>query len=328
MILILGESQDISTDKVCSWLNYYSKRFLRINDEHNNLDIVDCVYFTDNKYGLILQINGFSYDFNDFNIIWCRRGHPVFSIPSKSSLKITANNIPFKIDQHLTSEIKTLNRYLEYIISLKHHINRPDHYNSNKLIALNIAQRVGLRVPETIITQRRAELIEFLDSKGNCITKNIQDNLGYHDKNYTFGHGTMDVNINSSDVGSFFYSLFQNKIDKKYELRIFYLLGEFYSSAALPPIDSNFVDIRTTNRKNRRIPFNLPEEIKNKLHSFMVDMKLESGSIDVLVDKNNDYWFLEVNPVGQFDFLSGKNNFYIEREIAKKLINGTKDTSC
>ena len=65
--------------------------------------------------------------------------------------------------------------------------------------------------------------------------------------------------------------------------------------------------------------------IKEKITDFMLDKKLESGSIDVMVDKNNDYWFLEVNPVGQFDFLSGENNFYIEREIAKTLINGSKN---
>jgi|LSQX01.1.fsa_nt_gb ATP-GRASP peptide maturase of grasp-with-spasm system len=327
MILVLGEMEDTSSDKVCSWLNYYGKRFLRINDDHNNLDIVDYVYFTDNEYGLKLRVNDCSYDFEDFDFIWCRRGYIVFSMPSESSLNITANKIPFKIDRHLSNEIETLNKYLEFLIENKQHINSPSQYNSNKLIALYKAKKAGLKIPKTIITQSRSELISFVDNNGKCITKNIQDNLSYHDNNYTFGHGTIEVSLNSSDTDSFFYSLFQNKINKKYELRIFYLLGKFYASAALPPFDSNESDIRATNKKNRRMPFNLPNEIKNKLHNFMLDMKLESGSIDVMVDKNNDYWFLEVNPVGQFDFLSGKNNFYIERAIAKTLINGSKNKS-
>lgn len=314
--------EDPSTDKVCSWLNYYNKKFVRVKNFDNNLDLVWNVVFTDSETRLQLKINDYTFDLDDFDYIWCRRGYPVFGVPGESSLNLRTNNIALKVDQHLSNEIETLNNYFNFIIDTKPHINNPGHYNSNKLIALFKAQKAGLRVPETIITQTRDELLSFIESKGECITKNIQDNLNYFDSNYTFGHGTMDVKIDSSDSDSFLYSLFQNKIDKKYELRIFYLLGNFYVSAALPPCDSNEADIRNTNRKNRHMPFNLPLEIREKLHAFMLDMKLESGSVDVMVDKNNDYWFLEVNPVGQFDFLSGKNNFYIEKEIAKTLING------
>ena len=51
----------------------------------------------------------------------------------------------------------------------------------------------------------------------------------------------------------------------------------------------------------------------------MKALKLESGSIDIIVDEQDDYYFLEVNPVGQFHFVSHICNYYIEKEIAQSL---------
>lgn len=42
--------------------------------------------------------------------------------------------------------------------------------------------------------------------------------------------------------------------------------------------------------------------------------------IDLMVDLNDQYYFLEINPVGQFGMVSKPGNDYIEREIALSLI--------
>ena len=61
---------------------------------------------------------------------------------------------------------------------------------------------------------------------------------------------------------------------------MFYFLGQFYASAGISPTDTKYTDIRTTNKSNRHTPFNLPFDIRKKLHEFMKEMDLESGSID------------------------------------------------
>lgn len=48
-------------------------------------------------------------------------------------------------------------------------------------------------------------------------------------------------------------------------------------------------------------------------------LKLESGSLDFIVTPDNEYYFLEVNPVGQFNFVSEICNYHIEKHIAKTL---------
>lgn len=85
-------------------------------------------------------------------------------------------------------------------------------------------------------------------------------------------------------------------------------------------------DFRRYNDKypNRVIPYKLPSTIEKKLHLFMQEMKLNCGSIDMILDNSGDYYFLEVNPVGQFGMISYPCNYYLEREIANFLLNNKK----
>lgn len=51
----------------------------------------------------------------------------------------------------------------------------------------------------------------------------------------------------------------------------------------------------------------------------MADLDLNCGSIDMILGNDGLYYFLEVNPVGQFGMVSGPCNYYLERKIANFL---------
>jgi glutathione synthase/RimK-type ligase-like ATP-grasp enzyme len=121
----------------------------------------------------------------------------------------------------------------------------------------------------------------------------------------------------------FFPSLFQEKIKKKFEIRVFFLLGECYSMAIFSQNDDETkVDFRRYNleKQNYRVPYNLPENIKNKIKIFMKNQGLNTGSLDIILSEEMKYYFLEVNPVGQFGMVSYPCNFKLEKRIAEKLI--------
>ena len=112
-------------------------------------------------------------------------------------------------------------------------------------------------------------------------------------------------------------SLFQNTIDKQYELRIFYLNGISYASAIFSQSDEQTkIDFRKYNgeRPNRTIPYVLPKDITERIELLFGKLKLNTGSVDILVDKSSNYYFLEINPVGQFGMVSQPCNYYIESE--------------
>jgi hypothetical protein len=70
---------------------------------------------------------------------------------------------------------------------------------------------------------------------------------------------------------------------------------------------------------NRCVPFLLPTNVETQIRSFMSTVDLVTGSIDLIYGTDNVFYFLEVNPIGQFGYLSAVNNAHLEREVALAL---------
>jgi D-alanine-D-alanine ligase-like ATP-grasp enzyme len=56
----------------------------------------------------------------------------------------------------------------------------------------------------------------------------------------------------------------------------------------------------------------------------MKDLSLKTGSVDFILDQNDKYYFLEVNPIGQFGMVSYPCNYNLEKKVAYFLINETE----
>ena len=122
----------------------------------------------------------------------------------------------------------------------------------------------------------------------------------------------------------FYPSLFQERLNKKYEIRSFYMHGEFHSTAIFSQLDQQTaVDFRNYNHEcpNRNPPVLMPPSVRQNLRKLMDELDMNCGSIDLVVTTDNRYVFLEVNPVGQFAQVSIPGNFFLEKKIAKFLRN-------
>ena len=119
-------------------------------------------------------------------------------------------------------------------------------------------------------------------------------------------------------------SMAQQKIKKQYELRIFFVGDALYTMAIFSQEDAKTqTDYRNYNHKkpNRFIPFTLPDHISQKLKVFIKKSGLDTGSIDIIYTPKGEYLFLEVNPVGQFSFVSFYCNYNLEKKIAEHLVS-------
>jgi glutathione synthase/RimK-type ligase-like ATP-grasp enzyme len=116
--------------------------------------------------------------------------------------------------------------------------------------------------------------------------------------------------------------LLQEKLDKKYELRVFFLNEEFYAMAIFSQNASDTsVDFRNykDKKQNRTVPYTLPYNIHVCLLKFVKETNLNTGSIDIVVTTDNRFVFLEVNPVGQFGMVSYPCNYHLEKKVATYL---------
>lgn len=297
-ILILSESYDNSTNYVLNHLNQFRIPFIRINTDINSNNVC-FISNSDNKFDIKFQLKGEFYSINDFNLIWARRGFFKFNTSDLTDKfqDVILSNI---FESHIKAEMTSLKLFLEYFIENNniYCIGNPSKYNINKLIVLDKAVKHGLNVPNTCVSKETKFMKNVFNEDDYLISKPISNCLNYFNRNDEFliTQGNMILNMEQIKNEKFYYSLFQKLIKFKFELRIFFIMDEYFCSAI-------FKDKENVHKK-RMSPYKLPEDILIKLKSLMHELNLNTGSIDMLVDEDLTYYFLEINPCGQIEWLA------------------------
>jgi glutathione synthase/RimK-type ligase-like ATP-grasp enzyme len=275
--------------------------------------------------------NDIQYTFEDKSLFlskvksyWYRRGITNFNLKSKQSASIS-NDVSYTFVEDINmvfSKIQFCNKK-----------NSIDNYEVNeidKLKQLITAKEVGLSIPKTLITENNNELINFMKiCKNRVITKalnthrisfllskNIKCILNLKTEVVLKRKLKYDVNLEGIP------SLYQEYVDKIFELRIFFLRGTFYAMAVFSQSNTKTkIDYRNYDREvpNRIVPYILPVLIKKKLIRFMKVLDIVSGSIDMIYTTKGEYVFLEVNPIGQYHWLEKNCNYSISKDIASLL---------
>jgi Glutathione synthase/Ribosomal protein S6 modification enzyme (glutaminyl transferase) len=116
--------------------------------------------------------------------------------------------------------------------------------------------------------------------------------------------------------------IFQEYIDKQYELRVVYVDGHFFTGK----IDASYnqvTDWRTIHGGTSIWqPYKLPAQERHRIHDMMHRLGLSFGAIDLIRHVNGNYYFLEVNPFGEWGMLEKKLGYPISETIAEKIITG------
>lgn len=320
MILIQSDNNDISTSDVMDWIYYLNKEILvqRINDECG----VNSIILGNDRISSIVNTKIGSFQGKNIHSFWYRRGE--FKLKKKvenfNDFKVDASQKELSVNYVCPSMFKT---------SIGNYKNN----QLDKLYALAKAKESGLTIPISILTSNKNELRSLNLPK--IITKNIYNECIEVEINehycceLTFINDVINSNFfesNNTDSNNV-CSFFQEYVSKKYELRIFYLNGEFFTMAIFSQKNEKTrLDFRNYDKTNpnRNVPYNLPKEIEIKLDCFMKSIDINCGSIDMIYSTEEEYVFLEVNPVGQYQWLERNCNYPVSKKIAETLINGIK----
>ena len=259
------------------------------------------------KKRLYLESQRNTFFIDEIGSVWYRRGGIQF-------LRKTYENPSIHI--HMNEYQHWLEDYAMHSLESKKHINKQRKSHVNKLLVLEEARKIGLEVPSFHLAENMDDVII-----GETITKSITGNV-IIESLLTESDGIMYTSvINERDNESFFISFFQEKIEKDFEIRSFYLEGRIWSMAIFSQNDAQTkTDFRkyNTEKPNRNIRYKLPDHLEEKIIRLMEALDLNCGSLD-FIKSGNTYYFLEVNPVGQFGNLSFDCNYYLEKEIAEYL---------
>jgi glutathione synthase/RimK-type ligase-like ATP-grasp enzyme len=327
MILIISISTDTSTNLVCHYLNQNKNvNFLRINLE--DLFFLKSIKFNkDNDPAIEIIHKNALINLNDIDIIWYRNGHFFQEFINK----ISTINKPLSeelINFHI-EEIEVLNTFIFNCLEKKRIIGSFTYGTINKLQILDIANHIGLKIPQTIITTEFSEAQNFLSKHVNVIIKPLKESKRVKTKEFTFLPYTRKIDFLKTQKfnTSFFPILLQEYIEPFCEIRVFIIKQKLFCMAILTSIKKSdcSTDWRMTDNLglNRYVPFSMPVKMKNLILKLMKTINLNTGSIDLILTKKNEFYFLEINPTGQFHFLSHYCNYQIEKQISKTLIHET-----
>lgn len=292
-VLIFTEPNDTSTDEVMDWLAYYGAEVNRWHPSH-------------------WLSEDFSLEFGQtqtWDAVWFRR----FQMPV-TDYRTSA------LSSFAQEEMAAAARAFVAQLSAGRILGCADYATLSKWETLKLARELGLNVPMSIIASKRSSLLNFTQAHGPIITKALKNALSFQNEDGSYSTSYTKL-LALSEIETlperFAPALFQCFVEKEMDVRVFYLYGRCWAAGIIGPGQTDF---RKASNQNTVQPMELSLEVQDKISSLMKALGLNTGSLDFLWTPKGEYVFLEVNPVGQFGFVSHLCNYYLEQEIAKWLL--------
>jgi len=213
-------------------------------------------------------------------------------------------------------------------IPLERWINHPSRNfsSSHKIEQLSRAERFGLAVPNSLVTNDPAEAVRFVRAQDCAIVVKTLAN-GYIERDqperdtliYARQLPMDDLSLLDS-IGSC-PVLFQERIRKTLDVRMTVLDDQILSVGLKADDDGEQrLDIRRENMRGvRYLPVAAPERVQMSVRDLLKSYGLRFAALDFVVRDDGKWIFLEVNPNGQWAWLDLVGGFAIKDLFAKAI---------
>jgi len=316
-ILIITSKDDVHTDFIINKLNAngLEDKVVRFNTE----DFTNNCLLTYTNETSILYFLDSNRDIKSENIlsVWYRR-------PKEPVIDTTVIEYSSFIKEQTEAAIKGF--YFSTHFETKW-INRLDSlYRAKlKIQQLELAKRVGFKIPETIVTNNPNDLSNFLSKHIKVSTKSLDyPNTKVNGKLFPIYNRIISNDELSKNIQSIRYcpGIFQKYIDKAFDIRVI-IIGKTITAFAIysQEKDLSIEDVRGVSAFDLRHEiFELPRNILNNINSFMTEQRLVFSAIDLLYGSDGEFYFLENNPNGQWLWLEEKTGFSLSDIFIKELL--------
>ncbi|MCL6597503.1 MAG: hypothetical protein K6T81_02040 [Alicyclobacillus macrosporangiidus] len=297
MILIYTNSEDLTADYFILYLEQQHIPFFRFNtDQYPSL--MDITYLINSG-----EVNGYfrspvgEVELSQITSVWYRK--PVYQryIYENSSL-----------NQYITMEIESS---LEGVVrSLPaNFVSHPKfiYHAEHKLVQLQKAINIGFRVPDTILTSVYDDGYAFLEKHEHSIIKPVRRGRIIEGNTITMLYTTrisqteFKQHRDSLNVGP---AYMQKQISKQYDLRVT-VFGNTCFCVAIHSQQHEETQLDWRRRQDvlKQTVFQLPKYVSQKCIELVKSLNLKFGAIDLILDTNGEYYFLEINPTGQWAWM-------------------------
>lgn len=186
---------------------------------------------------------------------------------------------------------------------------------------LAVAQRLGLTVPPTLVTNDPDTARQFIAAHGSVVAKTLRW-TPYERDGVPMTSWAEPVVIDEIDnTLRAAPHLFQVRVEKVADLRVLVVGRRVFGVR----IDSGLLDWRTDYDALSYAVVGLPERLVKALHDVLDQFGLASGSFDIAMDGDGEFHWLELNPNGQWGWLEEKTGLEMAAAFADLLIRGEPD---
>lgn len=185
-----------------------------------------------------------------------------------------------------------------------------------KTYQLRLAEKVGLALPETLVTNSPASAQAFAERLGRVVYKPFAGSDREWRETRLFGE-TEQANLAAIRHAPVIFQEFIPGAD--YRITI---VGEHVYVASIDARDAGYpVDFRMNIEGLQIREETLPADLVARLRDLMQRLGLVYGAIDLRLDeRSSEFKFLEINPAGQFLFVEEAAGLPISEGVADTLI--------
>ncbi|MBP2072532.1 ATP-grasp domain-containing protein [Thermoanaerobacterium butyriciformans] len=308
--LIVSNSFDFTSDYICYELQRRGQKYLRINRDRFS----DYCIFIDLCKGIMnICIGNNEYQVKESFLKSIYFRAPVF-------LRDSYNHSLSLAEQLYRSQWSSFIRNLIYFEDILWMNNPVSTYKAeNKILQLKYASQIGFEIPQTFITNEAKIPIK---AESNYIVKSLDTALFRKDETELFvfsnivkGSEIRESNLMEAPI------ILQEYIYPKIDLRVTVIGEKVHAVKIVKNNEGIEGDWRKHKDDVQFIPYDLPKTIINRSIELVKKFNLSFGAIDLVYCKGN-YYFIEINPTGEWAWLVENANQRIDIDIVDMLTRG------
>ena len=342
LVLIISRLNDPDIDEVIEHLDSKGVSWFRLNTETFPLltEIDWRCDLSGSPYSLIRHENK-ELDTRDVTAVWYRNfGSPWLP----RGLSETDR-------QYVDTECRMLIYAAVDTANCKWINNRHNEFiASSKAYQLNVARKVGLSVPRTLISNDLEQVLNFTDQCdgkvlfkpfggpqvsppvtqeevisqfGDNLKRPVDLNPSEQMPPHIFSQILTEEKLNHLKEIEYCPAIFQEYVEKNVELRITIIGEKIFSSEihsqVYPETQVDFRRFVTTGKKLPHVATKIPTDLEDKLQNLMKELGLVFGCIDVIKTPDGEYVFLEVNPAGYWMWVEEATGMPITDALIEEL---------
>lgn len=308
MILALSSTGDITTDYVIRALTARSKDVVRVNTDAL---LVDWSLICD-PLGICATSGDHSFRARDITSVYYRRArrptphpetHPESSIFAWREAHVALRGLYSQLD------CPWISHYLAVIAA------------ENRIHQMYLAERLGFPVPAWIVTNESSRAKDFFNRYERVVFKALSYGA--------LGHGTavhtspvQQWNATHDAEVQICPTLLQVFVNKRYEYRVTVVDDQVFACRIDSQSNAKYaVDMRRglMDSAMEHVACEIADDIKQFCIRIVSSLGLRFGAIDLVEDRNSRFWFLEINPTGQWAWVEDRTALPIAGALADAL---------